>query len=82
MKAGIFTETMILTSLITMFHSGGFGAFGALVHYLYLIVKDEGEFSYKTMFIFMIMGFFVAFLAELLMQDFMGEKIVTGKPPE
>ena len=70
-KTGI-TEIMITTSILSLFSAGAFGSFGALVHYLYTIVKDDGEYNFKTMLVFVIMGFFVSILVGSLMYDFFG----------
>jgi len=67
------TETVIIASILTFFSVGFFGAFGALVHYLFTVVKNNSKFSFGTMLIFFILGFFIAILANSLMLDFWGK---------
>ena len=67
-----FTNIVIATGLLSILSVGMFGAFGALVHYLYTIVKTEGNYSLKMMIWFMIFGFFVALMTHFLMVDFFG----------
>lgn len=51
-----------------------FGGFGAIVHYLYTIVKeDDVKYSHGMLLTFFIFGTFVAILAHLLMLDFFGQ---------
>lgn len=65
------TEAMIATGILSILSAGAFGAFGAIVHYLYLIVKSELKYSASKMFLFAILGFFVGVVVnELLLETF------------
>lgn len=46
--------------VLSIISAGAFGAFGAIAHYLYLIVKSEEEYRMSKMVLFAILGFFVA----------------------
>ena len=73
MQSKGFTEAAIATGLVSVFSSGAFGAFGAMVHYLYLIVKDEMVYSTAKMIAFLVMGFFVGVVIDQLTISFLGE---------
>jgi len=65
------TEAMIATGLLSVLSAGAFGAFGAIVHYLYLIVKTDIKYSSSKMFLFAVLGFFVGVVMnELLLETF------------
>lgn len=68
-----FTEYVLALGVISVFASGVFGSFGAIVQYLYLTVKGEKEYSRNMLFIYSILGFFVGLLADLVMKDFLGQ---------
>jgi nitrate reductase NapE component len=43
-------EFLIVTGILSLVSVGMFGAFGAIVHYLYTVVKNEGsEFKFGAM---------------------------------
>jgi hypothetical protein len=66
-------EFLIVTGVLSLVSVGMFGAFGAIVHYLYTVVKNEGsEFKFGAMATFALMGFFVALLINSLLIDFTG----------
>lgn len=58
-KTGI-TEIIIAMGIVSLLSAGAFGAFGAIAHYLYLIVKSEEQYRMSKMLLFAILGFFVA----------------------
>ena len=73
MKANThIVEIMLLNSLLSIFTAGAFGAFGAIVHYLYTLVKEDAQYSLRTMLVFMIMGFFVSLLVNSILMDMFG----------
>lgn len=62
---------MIATGMLSILSAGAFGAFGAIVHYLYLIVKTDIKYSISKMCLFAILGFFVGLVVnELLLETF------------
>ena len=68
-----FTSTVIATGVLSLLSVGMFGAFGAIVHYLYTIVKDEdASYNFSSMLIFSVLGFFVALLVNFMLIDFFG----------
>lgn len=71
-KEPTFTKIILATGVLSMLSAGAFGAFGALVHYLYTIVKTEGNYSTKMLLWFMVFGFFVALMTSFIMQDLFG----------
>ena len=67
-KTGII-EVMIAAGFASLFTAGAFGAFGAIIHYLYLIVKEEEDsYQFTRMATFAIMGFGVGIFANELIQ--------------
>ena len=66
------TEVVVTVSLLSFLTAGAFGAFGALIHYLYTIVKTEGNYSTKMLIWFMLFGFFVALMLNYAMIDLFG----------
>lgn len=72
MKSDGIQETAIITTVLSLVTAGAFGSFGAMIHYLYLVVKGEHQYSFKNMLIYMILGLFVGILADYIMRDFFG----------
>lgn len=72
-----FSIFIYVTSALSVFTSGVFGAFGAVVHYLYLIVKGEHVYESKALLIYAFLGFFVGFIAEQMMLSLLG-KVLPG----
>lgn len=67
------TELVLASGILSLFSVGMFGAFGAMVHYLYTIVKDEKQYRFATMMVFVIMGFFVALVTDAFTQEVFGK---------
>ena len=72
-KQTYITEVVVTAGILSIFSVGLFGAFGAMVHYLYKIVREENKYKFKTLLVFAILGFFVALLVNSLMVDFFGQ---------
>ena len=64
---------MIALGIASLLSAGLFGAFGAIVHYLFLIVKDEDEYSAAKLFNFVIMGSFVGIVTNEFTVYYFGE---------
>ena len=67
------TETIIAASLLSVMSAGVFGAFGAMVHYLYLVVKEQVDYATVQLVAFVIMGFFVGVVVDQLTISMFGE---------
>lgn len=77
------TEIIVATGFLSVISAGAFGAFGAIVHFLYLIAKEVEDFSVSRLFIFSIMGFFVGIVADQIMlmsigQSYPGIILISG----
>lgn len=66
------TELVIASGLLSLLSVGMFGAFGAVVHYLYTVVREESEYRFVDMFLFIILGFFVALVVDFFTQETFG----------
>lgn len=73
----MLTGTIISAAAATLFIAGGFGMFGAIIQYLYHIIKTNGNYNTLMMFQYALMGFFVGILSAELMGQFLGE-VYTG----
>lgn len=71
-KSTGITELVIASGVLSILSVGFFGAFGAMVHYLYTTVRSDATYSFKQMLVYFIMGFFVALLVNALLHDFFG----------
>lgn len=63
------TEFIIATGFLSLFTAGAFGAFGAIVHYLFVTVQQNERYSFTSMFIYSVMGFFVGMVVASLMLE-------------
>lgn len=62
MKPDAFTQTIVALGLASVLSAGVFGAFGAIVHYLFLIVKEKEQYYTARLVAFIIMGSFVGII--------------------
>ena len=69
------TELIIGLGIMSILTAGMFGAFGAVVHYLYLVVKETEEYRLSRMFSFTIMGFFVGLVVNELLIETTGKTL-------
>lgn len=77
------TNTIISLGIASMLSAGLFGAFGAIVHYLFLIVKEKESFTKEKLFFFVIMGSFVGVVVNeatiaLLQDSYPGLVLASG----
>jgi hypothetical protein len=71
-KIQVTEVVFYLTGIVSLFSAGAFGAFGALVYYLYIsATQDENPYNGK-LFSFVVMGFFVGTVADILMNELLG----------
>jgi H+/Cl- antiporter ClcA len=68
-----FTTLVISSGLLTLLVPGFFGSFGALVQYLYSVVKEDNSYSVRTLLDFCVMGFFVGLITHYSMEIFFSE---------
>ena len=61
------------TAFLSLFSAGAFGTFGAVVQYLYLVVKGTEEYSTRKLLLFCVMGFFVGVVTNELIHVFTGQ---------
>lgn len=54
-----FTQVIVTLGIASILSAGLFGAFGAVVHYLFLIVKEKEIYNKTRLFAFIVMGAFV-----------------------
>jgi len=74
-KTGL-TEILLAAGIVSLFTAGAFGAFGAIIHYLYLVVKEEEpHYRFSRMFAFAVMGFGVGIFANELIQATLGQTL-------
>lgn len=65
-KYGI-TQAILTSTLLSLVSAGAFGSFGAMVQYLYLVVKGENEYNFSSLIQYAVMGFFVGMVASEVM---------------
>lgn len=68
-------EIVVALGLISILSAGVFGAFGAVVHYLYLVIKEEEVYKLSRMFSFIVMGFFVGAVVNELTMEILGKSL-------
>ena len=68
-----FTTLIISSGLLTLLVPGFFGSFGALVQYLYSVVKEDNSYSKGLLLNYVVMGFFVGLIAHYSMEIFLDE---------
>lgn len=78
-----FTSIMISSAFLSLLSAGVFGSFGAIVQYLYLVIKEDVQYSFTGLFQYAVMGFFVGMVANELMllfftESFPGVVLVSG----
>ena len=77
------TEIVTALGIMSLLSAGVFGAFGAIVHYLYLVVKEIEEYRVSRIFSFIVMGGFVGivvheFTTEVFGASYPGLVLVSG----
>lgn len=77
------TEIITALGIMSIISAGVFGAFGAIVHYLYLVVKEVEEYKLSRITAFIIMGCFVGvlvqeFSTEVLGKSYPGLVLISG----
>jgi len=69
-----FNEIFIATGILSFIISGALGAFGAIVHYLFMLVADRDLVYSPTILLrFTIMGAFVGIVSQQVMEVVFGQ---------
>lgn len=66
MEKSAFTSIILSSTVLSLVSAGAFGSFGAMVQYLYYVVKTQEPYSNSRLFAYALMGFFVGMLANEL----------------
>lgn len=67
------TEIVTTLGIISILSAGVFGAFGAIVHYLYLVIKEVEEYKLSRLTAFIVMGCFVGIVVHELTFELLGK---------
>ena len=66
-------DLLLAAGFLSVFSVGMFGAFGAIAHYLYTLVRKGAQYSTSKMLIIFVLGFFVGVLVNAITLDTWGK---------
>lgn len=69
------TQVVLTSTFLSFFSAGSFGSFGAIVQYLYLVVKGQHTYHIVGLIQYAVMGFFVGMVVHEMLLWFTGENV-------